>query len=503
MSKKLKVLFVSAEVSPLAKVGGLADVAGALPKALTSMGHDVRIVMPGYRMIEDNPKYPTRTKIKDLQVPLGGKTIAGSVRQTSLGDVPVYLICAPYWENSVDSKSVYVPGSEPYAFFSRAVLEMISAMKPAWKPDVIHCNDWHTGMLPVYKNVLYTHDETISRAAGVFTVHNLAYQGEFDQSVLDEIGLPGWLYTMDKLECYGRVNFLKAGIVFSDIVSTVSPTYACEIQTDEYGCRLQGLLTYLNDLDRLRGILNGIDYEEFDPACDARISCKYSHEDTRGKARNKRALQKAMGLPVDAKVPVIGMVSRLADQKGLDLIHESASRMMKLGVQFVVLGTGDQRYEEFFASLERKYPDQVKANIGFDMKLAQQIYAGSDMFLMPSRFEPCGLGQLISLRYGTLPIVRKTGGLADTIVDYSPSDPSSNGFVFEEYTAAAFMKAVKRAVETFADKKEWKRLVSTALSSDFSWCAQASKYVDFYREAIEMHQRQPVTAFAEEMRSAA
>lgn len=503
MSKKLKVLFVSAEVSPLAKVGGLADVAGALPKALIGMGHDVRIAMPGYKMIEDNPRFPTKTKVKDLQVPLGGKIVSGSVKQTSLCDVPVYLISAPYFDESVDSRSVYVPGSEPYAFFSRAVLEMLCAMKPAWTPDVIHCNDWHTGMLPVYKSVLYSHDEAISRAASVFTIHNLAYQGEFDYSVLDEIGLPGWLYTMDKLECYGKVNFLKAGIVFSDVVSTVSPTYACEIQTDEYGCRLQGLLSYMNDLGRLRGILNGIDYDEFDPACDARICSSYSYADASGKAKNKRALQKAMGLPTDTKVPVIGMVSRLADQKGLDLIYDSASKMMKLGVQLVVLGTGDQRYEEFFSKLESKYPGQVKANIGFDMKLAQQIYAGSDMFLMPSRFEPCGLGQLISLRYGTLPIVRKTGGLADTILNYAPGNELSNGFVFEEYTPAAFMKAVKRAVETFGDKKEWKRLVATALSSDYSWCAQAQRYVDFYREAVETHKSEPVTAYLNDVRPAA
>jgi starch synthase len=503
MSKKLKVLFVSAEVSPLAKVGGLADVAGALPKALTSMGHDVRIVMPGYKMIEDNPNYQIKTKVKDLQVPLGGRMVSGSVKQTALGDVPVYLISAPYFEEYVDSRSVYVPGSEPYAFFSRAVLEMLSTMKPAWKPDVIHCNDWHTGMLPVYKSVLYSHDAAISRAAGVFTVHNLAYQGEFDYTVLDESGLPGWLYTMDKLECYGRVNFLKAGMVFSDLVSTVSPTYACEIQTDEYGCRLQGLLAYMNDLGRLKGILNGIDYDEFDPACDGRICSNYCHADTRGKTKNKRALQKAMGLPFAPEVPVIGLVSRLADQKGLDLIYGSASKLMKLGLQLVVLGTGDQRYEEFFSELERKYPEQVKANIGFDMKLAQQIYAGSDMFLMPSRFEPCGLGQLISLRYGTIPIVRKTGGLADTIVDHSAKNPDSNGFVFTDYTPAALMKAVRRAVETFGDKKEWKRIVSTALCSDYSWSAQAEKYVDLYHEAMEIHKSQPVTAYINDVRQAA
>jgi len=484
MPSKLKILLVSAEVSPFAKVGGLADVAGALPKALKALGHDIRVAMPGYKMIEANQAFAVREMLKNLEAPLGARTVACSVRQTNIGtDIPVYLISAPCFDKSVDSKTVYVPGSEPYALFCRAVLELLRA-RPAWKPDIIHCNDWHTGLLPVFKDVFYADSPSLREAACVFTVHNLAYQGEFDFSILAEYGLPESLYTMDKLECYGRVNFLKAGIVFSDMVSTVSPTYCREIQTCEYGCRLEGLLSYIHGSGRLRGILNGIDYGEFDPAADKRIPFNYSLDDISGKAKNKKELQKRMGLPTDAGIPVIGLISRLADQKGLDLIKAAMSKIMKLGVQFVLLGTGDPAYEKYFARLETKYPAQVKANIGFDVKLAQLIYAGSDMFLMPSRFEPCGLGQLISLRYGTIPIVRATGGLADTIADYQPGDPQSNGFSFAEYAPSALLETAKRAVSIYRDKEEWDRLVRTALASDFSWRASAGKYVDFYRDAL-------------------
>ncbi len=495
MSQKMKILVVSAEVAPFAKVGGLADVAGALPKALKAMGHDVRVVMPGYKMVETNPAYNVKTKVKSLDVQLGWRSLQCSIKQTTIGkDIPVYLVSAPYFDSSVDSKSVYVPGSEPYAFFAKAVLEMLRSAKPAWKPDVIHCNDWHTGFLPVYKKVLYADDPVVGQSACVFTIHNLAYQGEFERAILPDYGLPESLYNMEQLECYGKVNFLKAGIVFSDLVSTVSSTYACEIQTCDYGCRLEGLLCHLAEQGKVRGILNGIDYEEFDPATDKRIKANYSLDDPKGKAKCKKDLQSNMGLPTDAKVPVIGLVSRLADQKGLDLIKAAMPKMMKLGVQFVVLGTGDPVYEKFFAAMEAKYPMQVKANIGFDVKLAQQIYAGSDMFLMPSRFEPCGLGQLLALRYGTIPIVRSTGGLADTIVDYVQGNPESNGFSFSQYTADALTKTVARAVEVFGRTAEWSALVRTALADDFSWGSSAGCYVDSYSDAVSA-KAQDVSAY--------
>lgn len=488
MSEKLKILLVSAEVAPFAKVGGLADVAGALPKALKGMGHDVRVAMPCYKMIETNAAYDVTTKMKSLNVPLGWRNVESSVKQTKIGaDIPVYLISAPYFENSVDSRSVYVSGSEPYAFFARAVLEMVRNMKPEWRPDVIHCNDWHTGFLPVFKDLMYADDPVVSKAGCVFTIHNLAYQGEFDKGILPDYGLPESLFSMDKVECYGSVNFLKAGIVFSDLVTTVSPTYSHEIQTSEYGCRLEGLLGYVQQLNKLQGILNGIDYEEFNPSTDKRIRFSYGSDDMSGKVNNKAILQSDMGLPIEAKVPVIGLVSRLADQKGLDLIKAASAKLMKLGVQLVVLGSGDAMYEKFFAELEAKHPDQVRVKIGFDAKLAQQIYAGCDMFLMPSRFEPCGLGQLIALRYGTIPIVRATGGLADTIVNHEKSNSASNGFVFSEYTPEALVSTAKKAVKVFSDKEEWATLVQRAMSCDFSWGASAGKYVAYYKEAMVNH----------------
>lgn len=483
--KKLNILLVSAEVSPFAKVGGLADVAGALPKALRAMGHDVRVVMPGYTMVVTNKAYNVQNVCSRLDITLGWRHIESSVKRTSIGeDVPVYLICAPYFENSVDSKSIYVPGSEPYAFLGKAVLDMLRTVIPEWRPDIIHCNDWHTGFLPVYRHIYYKHDPVVGNAACVFTIHNLAYQGEFDPAILQDYGLPESLYTMDKLECYGRVNFLKAGIVFSDMVSTVSPTYCSEIQTCDYGCRLDGLLSYMDHMGRLQGILNGIDYEEFDPATDKHIKHHYSLQDPVGKSGNKKELQKSMGLPVSAKTPLIGLISRLADQKGLDLIKSVMPKLMKKDCQFVLLGTGDPAYERYFTNLQKKYPTQVRANIGFDAVLAQQIYAGSDMFLMPSRFEPCGLGQLISLRYGTIPIVRRTGGLADTIIDYRPDNLHANGFVFEEYRPSKLLEAIERAMDVYARKADWDRLVRTALACDFSWNASAGKYVEFYRDAI-------------------
>lgn len=503
MPNKLKILIVSAEVSPFAKVGGLADVAGALPKYLKNLGHDVRIAMPCYKMIETNPAFHIKTKVKNLNVPLGWRNIDASVKQTSIrNDIPVYLISAPYFDESIDSNSVYITGSEPYAFFCKAVLEMLHVMKPSWKPDIIHCNDWHTGFLPVYKRVIFDNDPILSQSACIFTIHNLAYQGEFHQSILADYGLPEWLYSMDKLECYGSVNFLKAGIVFSNMVSTVSPTYACEVRTPEYGCRLDGLLAHIDEMGRLRGILNGLDYEVFNPATDKRIPFNYSLKNTKGKAKNKAALQTEMGLPVDEDVPAFGLITRLADQKGLDLIKAAVPQIMKLGVQLVVLGTGDAVYEKLFRRLEDKYPGQVKANIGFDAALAQRIYAGCDMFLMPSRFEPCGLGQLIALRYGTIPVVRATGGLADTIIDYEPGCKSSNGFVFNMYKPQTLTNAIERAVSTFKDKKAWSALMKTALSSDFSWNASADKYLDFYREALEMHS-DILPADLDEIRSAA
>lgn len=484
--RKLKILLVAAEVAPFAKVGGLADVAGALPKALKALGHDVRVVMPCYKMIEDNPRYAVGDFLPPFEVPIhAGLTQTAWVRQTRIGgDVPVYLIAShDYFGDATESKKVYSMVPEPYVFFDRAVTEFVPRMAPAWAPDVVHCNDWHTGLVPVFLQHFHADTPAWSRASTVFTIHNLAYQGEWDASLLAYAGLPESLFHYEKLEFYGKVSFMKGGIVYSDLVNTVSQTYAQEIQTPEYGCRLEGLLQDLHRRDRLTGIVNGIDYEEYDPANDPRIAAPFSAADPRGKANCRAALQAESGLPQAKKAAVIGLISRLADQKGFDLIHAIAERMLEMPVQFVVLGTGDQHYEAFFRDLQARHPKQVRANIGFDANLAQRIYAGSDMFLMPSRFEPCGLGQLMSLRYGTIPIVRATGGLADTIVDAGPRGSKGNGFVFSDYSADALLDTVQRAVRVFAEQSKWEALVGRALSADFSWTSSARKYAELYRRA--------------------
>lgn len=486
MARSLKVLIVSAEVAQLAKVGGLADVAGALPKALRAMGQDVRIAMPCYRMIEKNSEYPVRTVIKSLPVSINPMTTEeATIRRTNLKDgTPVYLVGhRHYFTKATESKKIYALEPEPYIFFDRTIPLVMEQM--GWIPDIIHANDWHTGFVPVYIRVLHAHQPEWQKVGLVFTIHNLAYQGEFGYELLWKAGLPEWLFHYERLEFYGRVNFLKGGIVYSDMVNTVSKTYAKEIQTSEYGCRMEGLLQYIASQGRLEGIVNGIDYEEYNPATDPRIPAHYSADDPSGKALCKEALQKECGFTPDPSAPVMGMITRLADQKGLDLIAPIANKILELGFQFVVLGTGDPRYEQLFTELASKYPQQMKAFIGFDPDLAQRIYAGSDMFLMPSRFEPCGLGQLMALRYGTIPIVRKTGGLADTIADFSPRTGKGNGFVFEDYNPAELLRAIKLARKAYQQPEVWRRLVDSALCSDYSWEHAAGEYAQLYLRALE------------------
>lgn len=486
MARSLKVLIVSAEVAPLAKVGGLADVAGALPKALRAMGHDVRIAMPCYRMIEKNPDYPVRTVLKSLSLPINPMTTEeATIRRTNLKDgTPVYLVGhRHYFTEATESKKIYALEPEPYIFFDRTIPLMLEQLN--WIPDIIHANDWHTGFVPVYIRVLHAHQPEWQKVGLVFTIHNLAYQGEFGYDLLWKAGLPEWLFHYERLEFYGRVNFLKGGIVYSDMVNTVSKTYAKEIQTPEYGCRMEGLLQYIASQGRLEGIVNGIDYEEYDPVTDPRIPAHYSADNPSGKAQCKEALQKECGFVPNHSAPVMSMITRLADQKGLDLVAAIAKKILDLGFQFVVLGTGDPRYEQLFTDLANKNPLQMKAFIGFDPDLAQRIYAGSDMFLMPSRFEPCGLGQLMALRYGAIPIVRKTGGLADTIADFSPRTGKGNGFVFEDYGSAELLKAIKHALKAYQQPEVWHRLVDSALHSDYSWQHAAGEYTPLYLRALE------------------
>jgi len=487
-AKKLKILIVAAEVAPFAKVGGLADVAGALPKALRAMGHDVRVAMPCYKMIEDNPAYNVKDVPLEFTFQLNNEyTEQAYIRQTLIGeDIPVYLVAhKTFFKEATESKKVYSLQPEPYVFFDRAVMEFVSRLTPQWIPDIVHCNDWHTGLLPVYLSMESDKNPMWANTARIFTIHNLAYQGEFDWQILSCAGLPESLFTYDKLEFYGQVSFMKGGLIFSHLVNTVSQTYSKEIQTPEYGCRLEGLLQYLAKQDKLFGIVNGIDYSEYDPATDPRIPANFSADSPAGKSKCRTALQKECGLPLSKTSAVIGIVSRLADQKGFDLISHIAEKMMNLPLQLVILGAGDPVYETFFRDLEKRFPKKIKAHIGFDADLAQRIYAGSDMFLMPSRFEPCGLGQLMSLRYGTIPIVRATGGLADTIIPFDHKTHRGNGFSFVDYKADTLLETIELALRTFADKEQWQLLVQNAMNSNFSWDNSARKYVELYKNALK------------------
>ncbi|MFZ5648225.1 MAG: glycogen synthase [Bacillota bacterium] len=487
--RPLKVLLISSEVVPFAKTGGLADVAGSLPKALAVAGNhgtvnDVRVAMPHYKGVEGG-KY-----LLDFPVQFGGRTESAIIRQSSIeaqykGDhkiIPVYLVDNHHYFYR-DGMYMFPDEAERFTFFCRAVLEMLPRLN--WQPDIIHCNDWQSGPIPFFLKTKYHQDPFYSKISTVFTIHNLQYQGNFPKGTLEILGAGEEYFVPDKLEFYGTVSYMKMGITYADIINTVSRTYAFEIQRPELGERMDGLLRKRSH--DLYGIVNGINYHEFNPRTDHRIHRNYDRGSVENKKENKYALQKELGLPVK-DVPVVGLVSRLVDQKGLDLISEIADELMHLDIQIAVLGAGDRYYENMFTQLKEKYVQKVGLYIGYNAILAQRIYAGADMFLMPSKFEPCGLGQLIAMRYGTIPIVRATGGLADTVHDYNPVTGSGNGFVFSEYTGRALYHAIARALKVYRDDPgQWLRLVKNAMDLDFSWARSGVEYLQLYQEAISRH----------------
>lgn len=472
----MKILFVSAEVSPYAKVGGLADVAGSLPKALKKLGIDIRIAMPKYKIIDE--KKFSLEKIKKLSVPFKESRENVEILEGRLKDVCVYFIKSKkYFER----EEIYGAEDdiERFTVFCRAVVEMLE--KIDFIPDLIHTNDWHTSLIPIYLKTLYKNK--YKNIASVFTIHNLGYQGITEFENLKIMGIPEEEFTMEKLEFYQKVNLLKGGIVYSDIVTTVSEKYAQEIQTKEYGEGLEGVLYAKKH--KLFGIINGIDYEEANPLTDKRIYVNYDLSTIEKKLENKLYLQKDQNMEVNKDIPLIGMISRLASQKGLDLVSEIIDQMMQEDLQFVLLGKGDFYYEDLFKKIGEKYPHKTGINLKFDIELAQKIYAGADMFLMPSRYEPCGLGQMFALRYGTIPIVRKTGGLADTVTDFNPINKQGNGFVFEEYSKEALFSTIKRALQIYKNKKDWRKLLENAFEGDYSWENSAKKYLEIYKKALE------------------
>jgi starch synthase len=461
----MKILFCSSEVVPFAKTGGLADVAGALPKALAKKGADVKITMPLYKNIKPKSNTPlahtpVAKNVDCLFIENDSFFNRDGLYGTSLGDHPDNL--------------------ERFAFYCMKTLALMKDID--FQPDIIHCNDWQSALIPVYLKSIFRDDSFFKKAKTVFTIHNLAYQGVFAENEFNKIGIDRSLFGIQGLEFYGKVNLLKGALIFSDHLTTVSPTYAREIQTKEFGCGLEGVL--YERRNNLSGILNGLDYDIWNPQVDSLIFEKFSSDDLSGKAKNKQLLQKQSGLAVDKSIPLFGMISRLAEQKGLDLLAKTIEQLMKLNIQVIILGTGEKYYHDLLGAMAKKYPRKLSLNLKFDDKLAHSIYAASDIFLMPSRYEPCGLGQLISLKYGTIPLVFKTGGLADTIEDFDEKRGCGNGFVFDEYDPEVFFETIKRSIDTYRIKELWKELVLAAFACDFSWENSAKHYLDLYKRIM-------------------
>jgi starch synthase len=481
-----KILFVSSEVHPIIKTGGLADVSGSLPLALKTLRRDLRILMPAYADALNKitkPREITRLKLPGMPEPV--RLLETKLKGSS---VPVWLVDAPALfdrpgnpyldENGQD----WPDNAQRFALFAHAAVAI--AMGKAdldWRPDLVHCNDWQTGLIPA---LLHNQKQ---RPATVFTIHNLAYQGLFDWDTFIALKLPKQLWSMAAMEFYNQFSFIKGGIVFADKINTVSPKYAEEIRTPEYGYGLDKLLE--SRASHLSGILNGVDYSHWNPARDRYLEHKYNAHTVANKVFNKLQLQRQFGLPVNDRIPLIGMVGRLAEQKGIDLVLESLPKLLQQPLQLVILGSGQQQLEQDLLAISARHPDQIAIHIGYDESLAHRIEGGADMFLMPSRYEPCGLNQIYSLRYGTPPIVRRTGGLANTIIDATPAlikQGTATGFMFNKASAKDLTAAVERALALYQQPRLWNKLVFATMQQDFSWRRSAKHYLDLYKQAEEI-----------------
>lgn len=477
----IKVLYAASEAVPFAKTGGLADVAGTLPRELVKLGADIRLIMPKYKAIPqsfvDRMEY-----IGYVYVDLAWRHQYCAVLKLEHEGVLVYFIDNEYYFDR-DGLYGHFDEAEQFAFFSKALLKVLPLID--FKPDIIHCNDWQTGVVSIFLKVHFGLEMFYKDIKTVYTIHNLKYQGIFPKETLGDILGLGWeYYNADGLEFHDCVNYMKAAIAYSDVITTVSKTYAEEIKHDFFGENLNGIIN--KRADRLYGIVNGIDYQENNPATDKRIFESFDAESIEGKADNKRMLQQNLGLPQRKDIPIISIVSRLVDQKGFDLIACVFQEMMQLDIQLVVLGTGDRKYEELFGNAAAQYPDKVSANLKYDGILAQRIYAGSDMFLMPSLYEPCGLSQLFSLRYGTVPIVRETGGLNDTIKPYNELTGEGTGFTFANYNAHEMLDAIRRALGFYGQKDIWEAIIRNGMKQDFSWNKSAREYMELYNKLLAM-----------------
>jgi starch synthase len=484
----MRILFVASEALPFAKTGGLADVLEALGKALVKLGHEVAVFLPRYKGVKS-----TKTVQPSMTIPQGGRLRFPAITDGSiLAGVRYFFLDDPaYFDRDGlygDKNGEYPDNAERYSEFCRAAIELA---KQTWMPDIIHCHDWQTAMIPVLLRSAYADDPAVKNLPVVFTIHNIGYHGVFPKEAMERAGIPLMLFHPGGIEFFGKVNFLKGGLIFSDYLTTVSPTYAKEIQTPEFGFGLDGVIR--SRAHRLVGILNGVDYSVWSPERDSLIPAKYSAKDLTGKRKCKIALLGEYGLLSDnPQRAVLGIVSRFADQKGFDLIAEIAHELMEEDVLLTVLGTGDKKYEDLFLALAGDYPGRVGVKIAYDDKIAHLIEAGADIFLMPSRYEPCGLNQIYSLRYGTVPVVRATGGLDDTIESFDLQHGTGTGFKFQEYTGAAFLQCIRQALHHYAEEPVWKRIQLNGMAKDFSWNISAAEYAKLYEAARAARNQIPV-----------
>jgi starch synthase len=480
----MRITFAASEGVPYSKTGGLADVIGALPKAIAALGHEVIVFLPRYRQTRLQQE---RTAISNLTIPMQDYLLFCQIIDGGKqAGVQFYFVDHPeftYRDGLYgDSRSEYGNNAERFTLFCRAVIE---ASKRLGIPDIFHVHDWQTALIPVLLRTAYAYDGDFAHAATVLTIHNIGYQGIFPNSVMPKLLLPWSLFTMDRLEFYDKVNFLKGGIVYADYVTTVSRTYAGEIQTPEYAFGLAD--TVRKKRDRVIGIVNGVDYGEWDPAKDRYLPAKFSVNDLSGKAACKAALLKEYDIPKDkSNWPVVGVISRFAAQKGFDLMEAALPQLVAEDMVLVVLGTGEKHYEDMFRNLHRRFPDRLCVKIAYDNRLAHLVEAGCDIFLMPSHYEPCGLTQIYSMRYGTVPVVRATGGLEDTVEQWDPELRTGTGFKFAGYLPRELRAAMRQALATFEQKEDWKQLMINGMSQNFSWSAPAKEYVSVYEKAAAL-----------------
>ena len=492
-SKKYKILFVTSEVVPFVKTGGLADVSAALPQMLGELGHEVRILVPKYGAVDERKfKIHEVVRLKDIQIKIGDKDVIFSLKSCFLPGqkvrVQIYFLDNVEYFGSRNSLYIdqmtgkdYPDNDERFILLANAVFELIT--KLGWIPDIIHCNDWQCGLIPAYLKNNFKDDPQFTSFRTLFTIHNLAYQGEFPKTSFKKTGLPESLNSEKGILNKGKVNFMKSGLLYADVINTVSQTYANEIRTDDkYGVGLKNVLAKRkNDL---YGIVNGIDTKVWNPEKDKLLPKKFTVKNIENKLFNKKELAEKFRFKFDEKIPIIGIISRLYDSKGMDLISKALPALLKLNIQIVLLGMGDKKYHTLFQKIARDHSDKFACYLGFNDELAHLIEGGADMFLMPSQYEPCGLNQMYSLMYGTVPIVRETGGLADTVQKYDEKSGSGNGFVFKKYNSAEMIKEIKRAVKIFQDTAEWTKIMKNGMKSDFSWNSSAKKYVELYKTVV-------------------